>query len=72
VSLRPAEKIVQRTEEGSIPERRLAVRFWREESAATMVEYAIMVALIAAVALAVIKVVGQKTNNGFGSLNSAW
>jgi pilus assembly protein Flp/PilA len=52
--------------------RRLAMRFTRDESAATMVEYAIMVALIAALAIAVIKVVGQKTNNGFQSVNSAW
>ena len=40
-------------------------RFIREESGATMVEYGIMVALIAAVAIAVIKVVGNKVNNGF-------
>jgi pilus assembly protein Flp/PilA len=47
-------------------------RFARDESAATMVEYAIMVALIAALAIAVIKVVGQKTNNAFESVNSAF
>jgi pilus assembly protein Flp/PilA len=47
-------------------------RFVREESGATMVEYGIMVALIAALAIAVIKVVGQKTNNGFQNVNAAW
>ena len=46
--------------------------FWKEESAATMVEYGIMVALIAALAIAVIKVVGEKTNNGFGNVNNAY
>jgi pilus assembly protein Flp/PilA len=45
-------------------------RFAREESGATMVEYGIMVALIAALAIAVIKVVGQKTNNGFQAVNA--
>ena len=47
-------------------------RFIREESGATMVEYGIMVALIAAVAIAVIKVVGNKVNNGFQNVNSAF
>lgn len=46
-------------------------RFVREESAATMVEYGIMVALIAALAIAVIKVVGSKTNNAFANVNNA-
>ena len=45
-------------------------RFAREESGATMVEYGIMVALIAALAIAVIKVVGQKVNNGFQAVNA--
>ena len=48
------------------------LRFARDESAATMVEYAIMVALIAALAIAVIKVVGQKTNNAFEAVNRAF
>ena len=46
-------------------------RFVREESGATMVEYGIMVALIAAVAVAVITVVGNKTNNAFAKVNNA-
>ena len=45
-------------------------RFVREESGATMVEYGIMVALVAAVAIAVVKVVGSKVNNGFQSVNA--
>jgi pilus assembly protein Flp/PilA len=37
---------------------------------ATAVEYGIMVALIAAVIIAVVKVVGGKTSNAFESVNS--
>jgi pilus assembly protein Flp/PilA len=47
-------------------------RFLRDESGATMVEYGIMVALIAAVAIAVIKVIGTKTNNSFESVNNSY
>lgn len=46
-------------------------RFSAEESGATMVEYGIMVALIAAVAIVVIKAVGVKVNNAFSTVNSA-
>ena len=42
-------------------------RFFREESGATMVEYSIMVVLVAAVAIAIVKSVGTKTN---GSMNT--
>ena len=45
-------------------------RFTAEESGATMVEYGIMVALIAAVSIAVVKVVGAKTNNAFQNVNA--
>jgi len=47
-------------------------RFMREESGATMTEYGIMVALIAAVAIAVISNIGKKVNNGFANVNSAF
>lgn len=47
-------------------------RFVREESGATMVEYGIMVALIAALSIAVIKVLGNKVLNGFSNANSAF
>ena len=46
-------------------------RFVSDESGATMVEYAIMIALIAAICIAVIKVIGNKTNNAFANVNSA-
>lgn len=46
--------------------------FLRQDSGATMVEYAIMVALIAAVAILIIKSVGEKTNNSFSTVNSAF
>jgi pilus assembly protein Flp/PilA len=41
------------------------------ESGATAVEYGIMVALIAAVIIAVVKVVGGKTSNAFQTVNGA-
>ncbi|HEX3326538.1 MAG: Flp family type IVb pilin [Actinomycetota bacterium] len=40
------------------------------ESGATAVEYGIMVALIAAVIITVVKVVGGKTSNAFESVNA--
>ena len=39
------------------------------ERGATAVEYGIMVALIAAVIIVLVKVVGQKTSNAFQSVN---
>jgi Flp pilus assembly pilin Flp len=35
-----------------------------------MVEYGIMVALVAAISIAVIKVIGTKVNTSFGSVNT--
>ena len=49
-----------------------ARRFLADESGATMVEYGIMVALIAAIAIAIIKVVGSKTSNAFENVNTAY
>jgi pilus assembly protein Flp/PilA len=43
----------------------------RGERGATAVEYAIMVALIAAIIFAVVTVVGSKTSNSFESVNNA-
>ena len=40
------------------------------QKGATAVEYGIMVALIAAVIIAVVRVVGTKTNTSFESVNS--
>ena len=40
-----------------------------DESGATMVEYGIMVALIAAVCIAAVQVLGGKVNNAFGTVN---
>ena len=47
-------------------------KFLKDESGATMVEYGIMVALIAAIAIAIIKVVGSKTSNAFQNVNNAY
>ena len=43
----------------------------QDQSAATMVEYGIMVALIAAISIAVIKVLGKKVSNSFETINNA-
>ena len=46
-------------------------RFTRDESAATMVEYAIMVALIAVVAIGAVELLGTTVNTKFGAANTA-
>jgi pilus assembly protein Flp/PilA len=43
----------------------------RDDSAATMVEYGIMVALIAAVCIILVTTLGQNVSNSFSSVNSA-
>lgn len=47
------------------------IAFLKDEEGATAVEYGIMVAAIAAVIIAVVIVVGQKTNNAFSNVNNA-
>lgn len=42
-----------------------------DDSAATMVEYGIMVALIAAVCIVLIASMGRKVSNAFSTVNSA-
>ena len=44
--------------------------FLRDEEGATAVEYGIMVAAIAAVIIAIVIAVGEKTNNAFNSVDS--
>jgi len=41
------------------------IRFFKDEQGATAVEYAIMVALIAAVIIAAVRLIGTNTNNVF-------
>ncbi len=43
----------------------LVSKFMRDESGATMVEYAILVALIAVAAIVIIVAVGQQVNSAF-------
>lgn len=42
---------------------------FKDEEGATLVEYALMIALIAAVCVAVIVIIGQKSNNAFNKIN---
>ena len=46
------------------------IQLTQKERGATMVEYAIMVALIAIVSIAVISGVGQQVNTTFGKVNN--
>jgi pilus assembly protein Flp/PilA len=43
----------------------------RNEDGATMVEYAIMVALIAAICITVIGTLGQSVSNAFANMNAS-
>ncbi len=47
-------------------------QFIRDDSGATMVEYGIMIALIAAIAIAIITIIGRKTSNAFENVNQAY
>lgn len=42
-----------------------------DEEGATMVEYGVMVALIAAVCIAVVKTLGQNVSNAFSTVNAS-
>lgn len=44
----------------------------RDDEGATMVEYGIMVALIAAVCIAVVTTLGQNVNNAFSNVNASF
>lgn len=46
-------------------------RFWRREEGASMVEYAMLVALIAAVSLAVVAAIGIALKPGFTTVQTA-
>lgn len=48
----------------------LITRFLQEEEGATMVEYAIMVALIAVVAIAAVILIGTETDGAFDSVGN--
>jgi len=43
----------------------------RDETGATMVEYGIMVALIAAVCIVLVSTLGKTVSNAFSSINSS-
>lgn len=43
----------------------------RDDEGATMVEYGVMVALIAAICIAVVTTLGQKVSNAFSTVNTS-
>lgn len=47
------------------------IRFFKDEQGATAVEYAIMVALIAATIIATVTIIGQRTNQTFDRVGTA-
>ena len=47
------------------------INFFKEDDGATMVEYGIMVALIAAISILTIKAVGVKVHKAFTDTNTA-
>jgi len=44
----------------------------RDDDGATMVEYAIMVSLIAAICITVVTTLGQKVSNAFSTVNTSF
>lgn len=48
----------------------LIQNFIKDEEGATAVEYGVLIALIIALAIAVIQVLGKKINNAFNSVNA--
>lgn len=50
--------------------KQLIQKFLKDESGATMVEYAILVALISVAAIVIIVAVGQQVNNAFTQVST--
>lgn len=46
-------------------------RLWKDEEGATMVEYALMLALIAAVCITTVVLLGRTSDTTFGAVNTA-
>ena len=51
--------------------RELVKKFWKDEEGATAVEYGVLVALIIAVAIAAVVILGGKVNDAFTDVNDA-
>jgi len=47
-----------------------AQRFWRDESAATAIEYGLLVALISIVIITAVSTLGKHLNNAFTKINT--
>lgn len=48
-----------------------AMKTLRDDGGATMVEYAIMVSLIAAICIGVVTTLGKSTSNAFSTVNAS-
>lgn len=51
---------------------RLLAQLLKDEDGATMVEYAIMVSLIAAICVGVVTTLGQSVSNEFSTVNTSF
>jgi pilus assembly protein Flp/PilA len=49
----------------------MIAKILQDEAGATMVEYGVMVALIAAVCIAVVTTLGQNVSNAFSTVNAS-
>jgi pilus assembly protein Flp/PilA len=49
----------------------MIAKLLQDEAGATMVEYGVMVALIAAVCIAVVTTLGQNVSNAFSTVNAS-
>src|SRR5438034_11446418 len=65
-------KVLEHTLCGNIPPERSVMlkRFMREEDGATMVEYGLMIALIAVVLIVIVSTLGQSLENAFARTNT--
>ena len=61
---------VRRVNAGGFLMCKLLVRFWKNESGATAIEYGLIAAGIALVIIGVVKNIGTKLNTTFGSIST--
>jgi pilus assembly protein Flp/PilA len=65
------KKIIQQSNQKKEKKMKKLIAFFKDDEGATAVEYGIMVAAIAAVIIGVVIAIGQNTNAGFTTVNTA-
>ncbi len=61
-----------KTRDGQELKMRSLIKFWQDEAGATAVEYSLLAALIAAVIVIVVTVLGTKTQATYNKVNQVW